>query len=109
MAAGVIPFIRQQGVAQRVHARELEAVAAEVVRAVAHQIQQGRHPGAQRVGRHPHKTRCTHTPQVSKRRQLRLPGGGIGRVLRRLGDQVDGLVEGAVEIEDDRVLNSAEA
>ncbi|MNV30726.1 hypothetical protein D3C71_1220050 [compost metagenome] len=73
--------------AQRVHARELEAVAAEVVRAVAHQVQQGGHPGAQRVGRHPHKTRCTHTPQVSKRRQLRLSSDGVGRLLGGSGDQ----------------------
>ena len=52
--------------------------------AVAHQLQQGgHHPRPQRLGGQAHKAAGIATRHVGdKRRQLRLPGGGIGQVLR---------------------------
>ena len=69
--------------------RQAQAGLRKIDPALAHQLQQGSQPGAQRLGGQAHKAALgIATRHVDKRRQLRLPGGGVGRVLRGLGDQV---------------------
>ena len=77
--------------AHGVQARELEAVAGEVVRAVPHQLQQGGHPGLERVGGQADEaSRLTRLKmgQVDVGRNLGQPGLGVDGAVGRCGNQV---------------------